>query len=324
MRHKRLFVSFVSWSPFLCILALGTSLLVAQQPNTTRNPLDASADVIAAGRVVFDQTCQSCHAPGGTGDRGPALNTGVFGHGSDDGDLFRTIREGLAGTQMPPFRGLTDEQIWQVVAYLRSLSGVARRRPAANAPTSARQSSVRRDAVLREGRLRQLSPGESTRRDRRARSLHGGARPRRRDSPENSESRGAVRCRSGSRSRRSRRSRRAVGAAARDVAKTSDGREIRGVRRNEDTFSLQMMDASGTLHLLDKLQLADVRIENTSLMPGDYATKLSAGEIDDLVAYLSTLRERDTAIASSAFPAPFPAASPSIDCSTRTPSRRTG
>ena len=32
-----------------------------------------------------------------------------------------------------------------------------------------------------------------------------------------------------------------------------DGREIRGVRRNEDTFSLQMVDASGQLHLLDKL-----------------------------------------------------------------------
>ncbi len=78
------------------------------------------------------------------------------------------------------------------------------------------------------------------------------------------------------------------------------------MRRNEDTFSLQMMDASGTLHLLDKQQLADVRIENTSLMPGDYATKLSAGEIDDLVAYLSTLRERDTASASSAIPSAIP------------------
>ena len=77
------------------------------------------------------------------------------------------------------------------------------------------------------------------------------------------------------------------------MAKTRDGREIRGVRRNEDTFSLQMVDASGTLHLLDKLQLADVRVENTSLMPGDYGTRLAAGEIDDLVAYLSTLRERD-------------------------------
>ena len=65
------------------------------------------------------------------------------------------------------------------------------------------------------------------------------------------------------------------------VVKTRDGREIRGVRRNEDTFSLQMVDASGQLHLLDKLQLASVAVENTSLMPGDYATRLSAAEIDE-------------------------------------------
>ena len=41
-----------------------------------------------------------------------------------------------------------------------------------------------------------------------------------------------------------------------------DGREIRGVRRNEDTFSLQMVDATGQLHLLDKLKLASVTVEN--------------------------------------------------------------
>ena len=56
------------------------------------------------------------------------------------------------------------------------------------------------------------------------------------------------------------------------VARTQDGREIRGVRRNEDQFSVQMVDAAGRLHLLDKLTLASVTIENRSLMPNDYAT----------------------------------------------------
>ena len=53
------------------------------------------------------------------------------------------------------------------------------------------------------------------------------------------------------------------------VAKMKDGREIQGVRRNEDTFTLQIVDASGQLHLLDKMKLAEVRRENRSLMPGD-------------------------------------------------------
>ena len=71
------------------------------------------------------------------------------------------------------------------------------------------------------------------------------------------------------------------------VAKTRDGKEIRGVRRNEDTFSLQMVDASGQLHLLDKLALASVTVENRSLMPDDFDKRLSASEIDSLVAYLA-------------------------------------
>src|SRR6185436_18358056 len=86
------------------------------------------------------------------------------------------------------------------------------------------------------------------------------------------------------------------GAGARPivvVAKTKEGREIRGVRRNEDTFSVQMVDALGQLHLLDKLTLAALRVENTSLMPGDYTTRLTRTELDDLIAYLGRLRERD-------------------------------
>jgi len=77
------------------------------------------------------------------------------------------------------------------------------------------------------------------------------------------------------------------------IVKMRDGREIRGVRRNEDTFTLQMVDASGQLHLLDKTTLAEVRNENRSLMPADYASRLNAAEIQNLVAYLVTLKERD-------------------------------
>src|SRR5207302_376790 len=63
------------------------------------------------------------------------------------------------------------------------------------------------------------------------------------------------------------------------VAKMKDGREIQGVRRNEDTFTLQIVDASGQLHLLDKMKLAEVRHENRSLMPGVYASRLSHDEL---------------------------------------------
>jgi alcohol dehydrogenase (cytochrome c) len=284
----------VSWSPvFLGIFAIGTSLLIAQQAAPARNPLGTGAEIAAAGRVVFDQTCQSCHAPGATGDRGPALNTGVFQHGAEDGDLFRTIREGLAGTQMPPFRGLTDDQIWQIVAYLRSLSGVRTGEPsAAAAPTRGNRpagetlffgKAACASCHQVNGRGGVVGPDLSTV----ARASADAIRqkilnPAGPFAAPSAIGRGAAVGRGG------------VGARPIVVvAKTKEGREIRGVRRNEDTFSLQMVDASGTLHLLDKGQLAEVRVENTSLMPGDYRTKLSGAELDDLIAYLSTLRERD-------------------------------
>ena len=77
------------------------------------------------------------------------------------------------------------------------------------------------------------------------------------------------------------------------IIKTQDGREVRGVRRNEDTFTLQMVDASGQLHLLEKNKLAEVRSDDRSLMPADYATRLSLEELQDLIAYLGTLKSRD-------------------------------
>src|SRR5262245_14258858 len=77
------------------------------------------------------------------------------------------------------------------------------------------------------------------------------------------------------------------------IIKTQDGREVRGVRRNEDTFTLQMVDASGQLHLLEKNRLAEVRYDDRSLMPADYATRLGQDELRDVIAYLGTLKGRD-------------------------------
>jgi len=77
------------------------------------------------------------------------------------------------------------------------------------------------------------------------------------------------------------------------IVRTQDGREVRGVRRNEDTFTLQMVDASGQLHLLEKSKLAELRYDDRSLMPADYAARLGAEELRDLIAYLSTLKGRD-------------------------------
>ncbi len=77
------------------------------------------------------------------------------------------------------------------------------------------------------------------------------------------------------------------------VVRTKAGEEIRGLRRAEDSFTLLLMDSSGKLVSLDKRNLADQRTEQKSLMPSDYAQRLSEAEIGDIVAYLKTLNGRD-------------------------------
>jgi hypothetical protein len=71
---------------------------------------------------------------------------------------------------------------------------------------------------------------------------------------------------------------------------TNDGQKIRGVKKNEDTFSLQLMDARERIRGFLKSELQQVIFEKTSLMPEFSAERLSANDLNDLVAYLSTLR----------------------------------
>jgi putative heme-binding domain-containing protein len=74
------------------------------------------------------------------------------------------------------------------------------------------------------------------------------------------------------------------------TAITADGRTIVGVPMNEDTFTLQVMDMSERVHSLDKNTLKSVRHENRSLMPAYDARRLTDADLDDLVAYLQSLR----------------------------------
>jgi PQQ-dependent dehydrogenase (methanol/ethanol family) len=273
---------------------LSVSLLRAGQnpSDAVRSPLGTSPAAVAAGRVLYSRSCESCHGPGGQGDRGPALNTARLVHGNEDADLFRTIRAGVPGTQMPPFGGLDDQQVWQLAAYIRSLQGAA---PAGDAPgvSAAQAPSIEGDAAAGEaiffgraecgachevnGRGGIVGPDLSG-----AGRLSAAALGQAIVDPNNRRPAGP-----GS----------AGGPAgpppATVVLTTQDGRDIRGVVRNEDTFSLQMVDASGQLHFVDKTKPASMRVEARSLMPADYASRLSAREIADIVAYLRTLHGRD-------------------------------
>jgi len=99
------------------------------------NPLAASQPNIAAGRRLYEKdarpSCQTCHGIKGDG-QGPLsaqfdppprnFACAQTVNGIPDGQLFWIVRNGSPGTSMPSFHMLSDEQVWQVLLYLRALA----------------------------------------------------------------------------------------------------------------------------------------------------------------------------------------------------------
>ena len=114
----------------LCGVLIGAVALVAQD----KNPVAYTPVSIARGKTFFLQNCQSCHD-----DDGRARSAAVaiaadltepsrWKFGTADPQLFKTIKNGAADA-MPPFASdLKDDQIWDVVNFIRSIG------PAANRP----------------------------------------------------------------------------------------------------------------------------------------------------------------------------------------------
>jgi cytochrome c oxidase cbb3-type subunit 3 len=85
---------------------------------------DDNAYAISQGKVLFGaMNCAGCHSQGGGGIGPPLLDAGWI-YGSEPRQIYQTILEGRVNG-MPSFKGrLSDQQIWQIVAYVRSLSGL--------------------------------------------------------------------------------------------------------------------------------------------------------------------------------------------------------
>jgi len=69
---------------------------------------------------------------------------------------------------------------------------------------------------------------------------------------------------------------------------TAEGKRVTGVRVNEDTFTVQLRKTDQAFALFDKAKTKEVIHETKSLMPA--YTHLSAADLQNLIAYLSTLR----------------------------------
>jgi mono/diheme cytochrome c family protein len=96
-----------------------------------KNPIAPAAESVASGKQVYLRRCASCHAASGEGGPGndlipaaPSLVDAQWDHGSSDGEIFDSIKNGVGPDfNMVPFKDtLKDDEIWNVVNYLRSIA----------------------------------------------------------------------------------------------------------------------------------------------------------------------------------------------------------
>jgi cytochrome c oxidase cbb3-type subunit 3 len=243
-----------------------TLLAIAGGQEAARtNPFDTSEGV-AQGRALFQIHCSYCHGANGEGGRGADLTTGRYRHGGGDASLYAAVRNGIPGTDMPAVRA-TDEEVWKMIAFVKRLGSAA--------PTEKAAGDGAAGKLVFEGKGKcaachaigpdggSLGPDLSD--------------VGRRRSPnyltESIVSPDAD-----------------VNVPYRTVeVVTAGGQTVAGIRLNEDDLSIQLRDANDNLRSFLKTNLKEMRRGRPSLMPS-FETVLSKKEIEDVVAYLSSLR----------------------------------
>ena len=239
------------------------------EARVTKNPLQGNQDAIREGGTKFRSRCAGCHGPDARGYIGPDI-TGLSASGYTDERLFGIVRRGVPGTEMTPADPLrvSDRDIWQVLAYLDTLKA------APSTPASGDVQDGERifrancsSCQMVNGRGGQLGPDLS-------RVGSGRSRPallnKVRGTSDN------VR----------------PGYEAVTVV-TRDGQRIRGVKKNEDEFSIQIVDMRERLQGYLKANLTEILTEPRTVMPAYSAEQLNDRALDDLLQYLTTLRVTD-------------------------------
>jgi cytochrome c oxidase cbb3-type subunit III len=248
------------------------------------NPLAGDAKAAKAGEYEFRINCALCHGLGARGGgRGPDLTRAVKKHTHSDADMFQVISNGIPGTAMPANGtngqgvGMTDEEIWQIITYIRSQEVKAPAHPVGNAAHG--KDLFYGDANcsmchMVEGKGGRLGPDLSSVGGSRTRGvlvdsvrnpsrrLAWGLTESTKEFPQEYESVTAI---------------------------TANGKTIKGVTLNEDSFSVQIMDMGETIHLLEKDQLLSFQTSRQSAMPVYGIDALSDKDLDDIVAYLTSV-----------------------------------
>jgi len=117
-----------SWGlAFMLVLIVGFPIYRLREPHLrSQAKAEQQTSYVTTGAALFAQNCASCHGARATGGSAPTLNSKQFLSATSDGQVALLVTGGVSGSSMSAwsldFGGpLTDEQIRQLVTYLRSL-----------------------------------------------------------------------------------------------------------------------------------------------------------------------------------------------------------
>ena len=259
-------------STFALLCMVNAGPLAAQDVAPTTAFAD-DPDAIRLGMGVYRLRCADCHGTDARGVRGPDL-TQIWASGRTDEGIFRTITEGVSGTTMRPIDRVRtrDSEIWQVIAYLRSLAAPPHREltgdPGSGEQIFQSNCSMCHQVDAAGGRL-----GPNLSRIGMARSVESLERRIRGDYGKMVDS-----------------------AFAPTTLTAANGERMDGVKKNEDLFSIQVIDMGGRIQGFDKESLESLDVSTGSLMPVYPPEVLSDEALEDLLSYLVTLRGYDAAV----------------------------
>lgn len=256
----------------LVFLAVNGWLLAQDTPAknpAANNPHLGNPQSIRSGMALYRTRCADCHGLDAGGYRGPDLNA-VLAAGATDERIFQTIRKGVPGTEMPSTTE-PDDDILMIIAYLRKIGTVAPETPSGSVENGTRLFAAQCASCHRvAGRGGRIGP-DLTR--------IGIAR-----------SRAAL-------VREIRTPSEFIAPAFETVTVvTKDGQRVRGIKKNEDVFSIQVMDTRERIQGYLKANLQELIYEKNSLMPAFAPARLNDSDLNDLVGYLSTLRGADVTV----------------------------
>jgi cytochrome c oxidase cbb3-type subunit III len=220
------------------------------------------------GSVLFRSQCAYCHGVSGEGGRGPSLNRPTLRLAPTDDSLKRIITRGIPDAGMPG-TSMSDREAEQVAAYVRLLGRVRAAPVPGNAAAGEElyKQKGKCDAChMIRGSGGVFGPDLTTIGLRRSPThLRTSLIDPAADKPD--------------------------GFIVLTATPAANKKPLTGVRINEDTFSVQLRDVNGKVHSFWKSDLATLsRDLKSSPMPG-YKGAFTDRELDDLIAYLVSLRD---------------------------------